>query len=185
MRGIVQVDRGGDRRSYPFRCGRPLRDRSQERIGVVMSLESPANFNIERDIPAGVGSPIIARRTIESPREARSSPPRTVSCRWHQHDPHATDGRVRRGARIRTLLTFRPQSRAPRYGRAGIIHRSLPAAGRGKRGSVARRRSSPRGDSHSPRLDQGTKSLSDRRLAAFGQLSCPVGFRASSMRSRV
>jgi hypothetical protein len=51
MRGIVQVERWGDRRSYAFLCGRPLRDRSQERVGVVMSQEPPANFNIERDIP--------------------------------------------------------------------------------------------------------------------------------------
>jgi len=51
MRGILQVDRWGDRRSYAFLRGRPLRDRGQDSVGVVMSPEPPANFNIERDIP--------------------------------------------------------------------------------------------------------------------------------------
>src|SRR5712691_6116666 len=51
MRGILQVDRWGDRRSYALLRGRPLRDRGQDSVGVVMSPEPPANFNIERDIP--------------------------------------------------------------------------------------------------------------------------------------
>ena len=59
MKGIVQVDRWGDRRSYAFLCGRLLRDRSQECVGVVMSPEPPANFNIERDIPDDNGNPNI------------------------------------------------------------------------------------------------------------------------------
>ena len=53
----------------------------------------------------------------------------SVSGSWIAHH-RATDGRVRRGARIRTLLTFRPQSRAPRYGRAG--HSPKPPGSRAR-----------------------------------------------------
>src|SRR5712691_4475611 len=67
MRGILQGDRWGDRRSYAFLRGRPLRDRGRASVGVVMSPEPPENFNIERDIPDGMGpGPLAVGQIVEN-----------------------------------------------------------------------------------------------------------------------
>src|SRR5712691_12454782 len=83
MRGILQVDRWGDRRSYAFLRGRPLRDRGRASVGVVMSPEPPENFNIERDIP--FSAPPQSHTLILQKR--RHTPP----CREARLCHHASD----------------------------------------------------------------------------------------------